>query len=65
MPMIIYKVYFECSSSRGFWGVVTGVVEAFTDMEVNCVFNVGRKSVYAVSSNFDKFAWVSGIEGSM
>jgi predicted transcriptional regulator of viral defense system len=50
---------------RGFWDVVTSVVEAFTDMEVNGVFNVGRKSVYAVSSNLDKFGWLIRVEGSV
>jgi hypothetical protein len=50
---------------RGFWDIVTGVEEAFADMEVNCVFNVGRKSVYAVSSDFDKFVCPSRVEGSV
>lgn len=50
---------------RGFWKKITSVVEIFADIEVNCVFNVGRKVVYAASSNFDKFVWASRIEGSV
>ena len=53
MPMTVYEVNFLRSWVWGFYEIITGVTKGFTSMEVNVVFNVGRKPIYAASGYFD------------
>ncbi len=51
--MTVYEINFLWSWVWGFYEIITGVSIGFTSMEVNSVFNVGRKPIYAASGNFD------------